>query len=311
VTAAGEALRDHAQQLAVIAAQAVGQVDGVRGQLDGQFAALGEAANAAAQRLKQAGEAARAEAQGIGAAGEGAAKLGEQVAAAMRRQLQALAAAVAEADARIETQRGRLRDQAGELAGSADKAVERLRDLGEVYHHQSAALAAAAERAGLKAKEAAGAFTEQTKALVQAAQEAATLAQRAREASLAERHEGFLKAASAILDTLQSLAVDLTRSFEQPVPPAVWQRFHAGERDVFARHLLDLQDRQAPGIIKQKFEGDAQFRGHVLRYLDQFDGLLAEARACDPLDMLGATFLTADVGKLYLVLSTAIGRPRQ
>jgi hypothetical protein len=182
--------------------------------------------------------------------------------------------------------------------------------VGEVYHHQSAALIAAAERAGTIAKDAGSLFGEQTATLMKAAQEAAALAEKARVASVGSQHESFLRAATFILDKLQSLAIDLTRSFEQPVPEAVWKRFHAGERDAFTRHLLDLQDQQTARIIKQKFEGDAEFRGHALRFVDQFDELLAQARACDHLDVLGATFITADIGKLYLILSNAIGRPR-
>jgi hypothetical protein len=43
-------------------------------------------------------------------------------------------------------------------------------------------------------------------------------------------------------------------------------------------------------------------------YLNQFETLLAQARECDHMDVLGATFVTADVGKLYLILSNAVGR---
>ena len=78
-----------------------------------------------------------------------------------------------------------------------------------------------------------------------------------------------------------------------------------------ARQLLQMQDRASNGVIKQRFEADTDFRSHVVRYLDQFEMLLAQARACDHLDVLGATLVTADVGKLYLVLSNAVGRTKQ
>jgi hypothetical protein len=50
------------------------------------------------------------------------------------------------------------------------------------------------------------------------------------------------------------------------------------------------------------------FRDHTTHYLDQFENLLAQARACDHLDILGTTFVTADVGKLYLIIGNAVGR---
>jgi hypothetical protein len=42
--------------------------------------------------------------------------------------------------------------------------------------------------------------------------------------------------------------------------------------------------------------------------MDQFEQLLAQARTVDRADVMGATFVTADVGKLYLVLANALGR---
>ncbi len=92
------------------------------------------------------------------------------------------------------------------------------------------------------------------------------------------------------------------------MPDTIWKRFHSGERGVFARYILQFQERQGNALIKEKFEGDPAFREQVLRYLDQFEQLLAQARAVDRADVMGATLVTADVGKLYLVLTNALGR---
>ena len=53
---------------------------------------------------------------------------------------------------------------------------------------------------------------------------------------------------------------------------------------------------------------DSEFRRYADEYLMQFDRVLNEAKEVDPENILSATFLTADVGKLYLVLSTILGR---
>ena len=89
------------------------------------------------------------------------------------------------------------------------------------------------------------------------------------------------------------------------------KRFHGGERGVFARYILQLQERQTSTVIKDKFETDSSFREQALRYMDQFEQLLAQARIVDRADVMGATFVTADVGKLYLVLANALGRTLQ
>jgi hypothetical protein len=95
---------------------------------------------------------------------------------------------------------------------------------------------------------------------------------------------------------------------DQSIPDGVWKRFHAGDRGIFTRQLLQMQEKNAGSLIKKKFDDDPSFRDYVLRYLNQFETLLAQARECDQMDVLGATFVTADVGKLHLILSNAVGR---
>ncbi len=62
------------------------------------------------------------------------------------------------------------------------------------------------------------------------------------------------------------------------------------------------------GKIRDRYRDDNEFRKYADDYLAQFDRVLAEAKEVDPENILSATFLTADVGKLYLVLSTILGR---
>ena len=61
-------------------------------------------------------------------------------------------------------------------------------------------------------------------------------------------------------------------------------------------------------MIRAKFEGDENFRKYVQRYLDHFEGLLNQASESDPENLLSSTFLSADIGKLYLVLARSVGR---
>ncbi len=140
---------------------------------------------------------------------------------------------------------------------------------------------------------------------------AAQEARKLRGAASVTQQETFLKAATLIIETLNSMAVDLQPVLEPNISDAVWRRFHAGDRGAFTRQLLQMQEPSSSSTIKKKFEDDPAFREHVLRYLSQFDTLLAQAKECDPLEVLGAAFVTADVGKLYLVLSRAVGRVRR
>jgi hypothetical protein len=46
----------------------------------------------------------------------------------------------------------------------------------------------------------------------------------------------------------------------------------------------------------------------VDRYIQKFEDLLSQSRSADPEAVLDATFITADVGKLYLVMANSLGR---
>ena len=61
-------------------------------------------------------------------------------------------------------------------------------------------------------------------------------------------------------------------------------------------------------MIKGKFEDDDNFRKYVQRYLDHFERLLSDANESDPENLLSSTFLSADIGKLYLLLARSVGR---
>jgi hypothetical protein len=207
--------------------------------------------------------------------------------------------------------RGTLREQTVELNAVSDKAMEKLENLSQAYRREAEGLATAAEESAGRARDAGSVFETQVDQLLKAAGVATEQAERVRAAAVSAQQDTFLKAATFIIETLQSIAVDLNRILDEEIPDYVWKRFHAGERAVFTRHLLRLQERGEATHIRKKFEEDPNFRDFVLRYLNQFETLLEQARDSDHQDVLGATFVTADVGKLYLLLSNAVGRLKQ
>ena len=69
-----------------------------------------------------------------------------------------------------------------------------------------------------------------------------------------------------------------------------------------------MKDRFQIPQIEDRYESDEEFRNKVTRYMNQFESLLTQATDCDQEQVLSATFLTADVGKLYLLLSRSLGR---
>jgi len=72
--------------------------------------------------------------------------------------------------------------------------------------------------------------------------------------------------------------------------------------------MLSDDEKHAREVIRAKFEEDENFRKYVQRYLDHFERLLNQANESDPENLLSSTFLSADIGKLYLVLARSVGR---
>jgi hypothetical protein len=299
------------QDLSGAVEQTVGRMQSARSVLNEHFSAIADATGAVSKRLQDLAEAAHVQITTFSSASDAMSQHRDEAARLVHQHILEFSGLLEQANARVESARVVLRDQAAELNAATDLAVDRLRDIAEIYHGQAAGLVGAAEQAGGRAKEASELFRVQTQSFLKAAGEAAELTQRMRDQAQTNQQDVFLKSATFIIETLQSLSVDLARVLDQPVPDTIWKRFHGGERGVFARYILQLQERQTSAVIKEKFEADPTFREQAMRYMDQFEQLLAQARTVDRADVMGATFVTADVGKLYLVLANALGRTLQ
>jgi hypothetical protein len=175
---------------------------------------------------------------------------------------------------------------------------EQTRDYGK-------ALAAAAERAEGIAET----YTRMTGKLTAASKQASEEAAKVRLNSLDAERDRFLRASRLVLDDLNSLGVVLTRILDKPLAEKLWRQFARGDKAVFLRTMLiDHKTRKLQAAIKQRYEDDADFRKYTDRYLDLFENLLAQATSSDPESLLSSAFVTADVGKVYVILSRAIGR---
>ena len=94
----------------------------------------------------------------------------------------------------------------------------------------------------------------------------------------------------------------------EDIPEEVWRNYRKGDRGIFERRLLRNKSNISIPEIETHYASDERFQNQVTRYMSQFESLLTQASDCDPEQVLSATFLTADVGKLYLLLSRSLGR---
>ncbi|CAN1545156.1 hypothetical protein MCEMSEM23_01931 [Rhabdaerophilaceae bacterium] len=110
------------------------------------------------------------------------------------------------------------------------------------------------------------------------------------------------------IESLDSLSVDIARMIDHEAAIELWDRYRAGERNVFTRKLYTLQGQEAYDDIRRRYQRDAEFKRTVDAYTEQFERLLNEVAGDDRDSLVARTYLTSDTGKVYTMLAHAAGR---
>jgi len=198
--------------------------------------------------------------------------------------------------------------QARELTSISAETRTRLGEAQEGLVRQGALLASTSERSLAQAKQAGELFAKQTETLIAASAAARSSADALAANELATRRQAFLRTSRLVIEGLNSIAIDLSRTLQHDLSERILREFVNGDRGVFVRRLLRMNLGETGTAIKQKFRDDSEFRRYVLDYMSQFERLRADAVAADPENILTAAILTSDVGKLYILLTEVVGR---
>ena len=101
-----------------------------------------------------------------------------------------------------------------------------------------------------------------------------------------------------VVESLNSLSVDIARAIDHEASVELWHRYRRGERDIFTRRLYTLKGQQT-------FD---EIRAAVDRYCDDFEKLLKDVSRNDRDNVMAQTYLTSDTGKVYTMLAHASSR---
>ena len=112
----------------------------------------------------------------------------------------------------------------------------------------------------------------------------------------------------AAAESLDSIAVDITRMIDHEAAVELWDRYKRGERNIFTRKLYTMQGQRAFENIRRRYRSDPKFMQTVDQYIAEFERLLDEVSHDDREQMVARTYLTSEIGKVYTMLAKAAGR---
>jgi flagellar motor protein MotB len=107
---------------------------------------------------------------------------------------------------------------------------------------------------------------------------------------------------------LTALTDEIARSIEPSALADAWQRYQAGEQNVFSRRIYTLTGQSTYDQVRKRLTSDSEFARNSSAYMAEFEQLLK--RAAGGADPLGETrqYLLSDRGKVYTMLAHAAGR---
>lgn len=201
-----------------------------------------------------------------------------------------------------------LQMQAEENTRQADKVVEKVDRARQNLGRESDRLEIVTKKAMDASEEAANKFTRHSSSIMKSAEDIASHADRIRDLQIRSSREAFLSSAKFIIESLHSLAVDVSRHMEDDIDERSWRAYQKGDVAVFTRRLVQIAGEVPMERVRRKFTEDGEFRNYTQRYIRQFEELFEAAQSNDHGELLSSIFVSSDVGKLYRLLCDISGR---
>jgi len=198
-----------------------------------------------------------------------------------------------------------LNEQIKKMERAASKLNEDIIELNKTMNQSTEQLDKVVRATAEEAQDSVSVFHSQVEQLSQATREAAEQTDAVREAVAQGRRDGFLRASAAVIRELNELAVEIDRVFEPSLPENIMKLYQDGDHGIFVRRIARANDEHSVPMIRERMRKDVGFRNNVQTFMKRYESLLTQTSECDPDRILTATFLTADVGKVYMLLTRA------
>ena len=120
------------------------------------------------------------------------------------------------------------------------------------------------------------------------------------------QNQDFLKQATSLIEQLQKYSIDLAHLFTPKNEEELWQKYHAGDKAIFMRHLGKELKKAQKQKVRQLFKDNMDFQVAVQQYMKTFEQMTLEASENAADSPLLEVLVGSDVGRLYMVLAQII-----
>jgi len=113
----------------------------------------------------------------------------------------------------------------------------------------------------------------------------------------------FLKEAKVVLDGLQTCSVDMAKIFTPKNQEALWEKYYAGDKAVFMRHITKEISTSTAQKIRALHTQNPAFKMAVSQYMNGFEALSSQMTKPGQDPLLLNLLLGSDIGRVYMVLA--------
>ncbi len=202
----------------------------------------------------------------------------------------------------------KLDEQMHALLTSSQIVRKNIAEAGDKLGEDSSRMVTVMNKTVQAADEAGNIFGKNSVQLYRVVQDIVDQAKKLKDTQLRSEREAFLSSSRFVIESLYSLAVDVSRHLEDDIDQRTLRAYQKGDVAAFTHHLIEIAHKIPVEKSQQKFIDDVDFRTYVLRFIRQYEDVVDHAQSSDSGELLSSLFQTSDVGKLYKILCMIAGR---
>ncbi|NQZ14169.1 MAG: hypothetical protein HRT94_04995 [Alphaproteobacteria bacterium] len=197
---------------------------------------------------------------------------------------------------------GALADSLVQIGSMVDGVQDSIEQSTQKFTDKAAQLTRLSKEASVATDQAASIFGKRSEAMAKVAEKTTENVEKLQTAQKEMRQEVFMGAAKFVIESLHSLAVDLTRAIDGGIHERMWKAYQNGDIGIFTSYLVSIEDELPIEDYQRKFNRESEFRRFVQSFINQYEDVIQQAIKVDHGALLATTFNTSDVGKLYRLL---------